>query len=332
MEVAENRVELERIVEEALLVSEGHSIILDHFLKDAVELDVDVLSDGQNCVIAGLMSQVEEAGVHSGDSCSVLPARGVSEIALGKAREYARKLCSALRIIGLANIQMMAKGDDVTVLEVNPRASRTVPFVSKATGFQVAKIAACLQAGAFTLEQLNLPQELQPRRHCVKSPVFPFHKFPGIDPRLGAEMKSTGEAMGIARSFEEAFLKAELAAGNRFGTSAAACHCGRWRKTIVEKLSEAGVRVFTPASSAEAIALLKGGKISFIACGMEGGEKGAEERKLAAALGVPCISSAFKAIAVAQALSKARDENKNLEDIETIELGELGAGGLEQII
>jgi len=325
MQVAENINQLESIVDEALIVSQGHPIILDHFLNDAVEIDVDVISEGNHQVFAGIMQQVEEAGIHSGDSCCVLPAQDIPEKALEKIREYTRILCSEMNIIGLANLQMMVKGEEVTVLEVNPRASRTVPFVSKATGVQIAKIAAGIQTGALTLKTLNLPNELTPLACAVKAPVFPFAKFPGIDPRLGAEMKSTGETMGIASNFEEAFAKADLASGAKYGNSAVVCHTGRWQKTIVEHLSQAGVRVFAPYSSQESAALLKEGRATFLVCGLEGEHAGSHERKLAASLGLPCISSAFKALAIARTLAMLKSRNTTGEELPLIELASLHA-------
>jgi len=319
MEVATDRASLERIVDEALRVCEGHPLILDHFLNDAIEIDVDLLSDGETTVIAAILEQVEEAGIHSGDSCCALPTRSLSPNALSKVREYSRMLSSALKIVGLANIQMMAKGDDVFVLELNPRASRTLPFVSKVTGVQVAKIAAGLQAGAFKLASLNLPEELRPTTPAVKSPVFSFHKFPTIDPKLGAEMKSTGETMGAGTCFEEAFIKSELGAGNEYGNTAIVCHCGRWRKTIESKLREAGVKVLQPATSEQSKRMIEQEKPSFIVCGIDS-QDGAGERSLAAKLSIPCVSSAFKALAIAKSLTYLRSTHQTARMLEPFKL------------
>jgi carbamoyl-phosphate synthase large subunit len=189
-------------------------ILVDRFLENATEVDVDALADGQRVVVAGIMEHIEEAGIHSGDSSCVLPAVQIPEPTRQTLREHTRQLALELGVIGLMNVQYAIQHGHVFVLEVNPRASRTVPYVSKATGIPLAKIAARLMAGE-TLDIFNLPEELPVQHYFVKSPVFPFQKFPGVDTILGPEMKSTGEVMGVGESFGSAFAKAQLAAGQR---------------------------------------------------------------------------------------------------------------------
>ncbi|MGH9606701.1 MAG: carbamoyl-phosphate synthase large subunit, partial [Terracidiphilus sp.] len=208
---------------EAVEYSQERPVLIDHFLEDAVEVDVDALSDSHDVLIAGIMQHIEEAGIHSGDSSCVLPAVGIKPDTLETLRTYTRKLALALKVVGLVNLQFAiqrdADGQDqVYVIEVNPRASRTVPYVSKATGVPLAKIAARLMTGR-KLRDL-LPAQIESGRdlgtgayYYVKSPVFPWSKFTGVDTVLGPEMKSTGEVMGVAATFGEAFAKAQLSAG-----------------------------------------------------------------------------------------------------------------------
>ncbi len=189
-------------------------ILVDRFLENALEVDVDALADGEDVVIAGIMQHIEEAGIHSGDSSCVLPAVEIPEIQRGTLREYTVRLARALRVVGLMNVQYAIQNGKVYVLEVNPRASRTVPYVSKATGVPLAKVAARLMIGR-KLAEFGLEPELPVNHFFVKSPVFPFQKFPGVDTILGPEMKSTGEVMGVADNFGLAFAKAQLAAHHR---------------------------------------------------------------------------------------------------------------------
>ncbi len=188
------------------------TILVDEFLKDAIEVDVDCVSDGRRCVIGGVMQHIEEAGVHSGDSSSVLPPHSLSPEIVLSIEEQSRMLALELGVVGLMNVQFAVKGGEVYILEVNPRASRTVPFVSKATGRPLAKIAAMLMVGK-TLDELGIDDAPVPRHTSVKESVFPFAKFPGADTILGPEMRSTGEVMGIAETFARAFGKALIASG-----------------------------------------------------------------------------------------------------------------------
>jgi carbamoyl-phosphate synthase large subunit len=209
-----------RYMREAVEYSQERPVLIDHFLEDAIEVDVDALCDGEDVVIAGIMQHIEEAGIHSGDSSCVMPSVDLSEAVLKHIREYTIKLARALHVIGLVNIQFAVQREKVFVIEVNPRASRTVPYVSKATGVPLAKIAARLMTGRKLRE--FLPEYVGSGRlletgpnYFVKSPVFAWNKFPGVDTVLGPEMKSTGEVMGVGASFGEAFAKAQLAAGQR---------------------------------------------------------------------------------------------------------------------
>ena len=202
----------------AIEYSQERPVLIDHFLEDAIEVDVDALCDGEDVLIAGIMQHIEEAGIHSGDSSCVLPSVDLSADVLETIREYTRRLALALEVRGLVNLQFAIQRGTVYVIEVNPRASRTVPYVSKATGIPLAKIASRIMTGR-TLREL-LPREMASgedlptgSRYFVKSPVFPWGKFPGVDPVLGPEMRSTGEVMGVAPTFGEAFAKAQIAAG-----------------------------------------------------------------------------------------------------------------------
>ena len=203
---------LEKYVTSAVDVSPQHPVLIDKFLENAREYDVDALCDGHRVVIGGIMEHIEEAGIHSGDSTCVLPPIVIEEEHLETMRRYTRNLGEALDVIGLMNIQFAVVDDQVYVLEVNPRASRTVPFVSKATGVPLAKVAARLMAGK-TLQQLGITEDLGVRYCFIKAPVFPFNKFPGVDTILGPEMKSTGEVMGASDSFGYAYAKAQVSAG-----------------------------------------------------------------------------------------------------------------------
>ncbi len=203
---------LDEYVRTAVDFSPDRPVLIDKFLERAAEFDVDALADEETCVIAGIQEHIEEAGIHSGDSSCVLPPVRIAEEHLDTMRHYTRQLARALSVRGLMNIQFAIKDDRVYVLEVNPRASRTVPFVSKATGVPLARVAALVMAGD-ALKSFALPDELTVNRFFIKSPVFPFAKFPGVDPVLSPEMHSTGEVMGIGRTFGEAYAKAMMGAG-----------------------------------------------------------------------------------------------------------------------
>jgi carbamoyl-phosphate synthase large subunit len=210
---------LDRYMTGAVDVSHDRPVLIDRFLEDAFEFDVDALADHTGAVvIGGIMEHIEEAGIHSGDSSCVVPPFMVAEKHLWTIREYTRRIARALRVVGLMNIQYALKDDTVYVLEVNPRSSRTVPYISKATGVPMAKMAARVAAGK-TLAELGLVDDLQAAGVFVKSPVFPFVRFPGVDTILGPEMKSTGEVMGGSDNFGVAFGKAMMSAGQRLPES-----------------------------------------------------------------------------------------------------------------
>lgn len=214
MDIVYNDQDLAGYMKEALHVSPDAPILLDRFLNDAIEVDIDVICDGTHTIIGGLMEHIEEAGVHSGDSACSLPPYRLSADICGRIESQAKALAQALGVIGLMNAQFAVKGDDIYVLEVNPRASRTVPFVSKATGRALAKIAARAMAGQ-TLAEQGIVGDIKPGLYAVKEAVFPFAKFQNVDPILGPEMKSTGEVMGLGATFAEAFHKATRGAGER---------------------------------------------------------------------------------------------------------------------
>jgi carbamoyl-phosphate synthase large subunit len=208
---------LKSCVEEAIEVSGKHPVLIDKFLDDATELDVDAICDGKRVVIGGIMEHIEEAGVHSGDSACSLPPISISKKLLAEIKRQTKILALELNVKGLINIQFAIKGNDLYILEVNPRASRTIPFVSKTIGVPLAKLAAKVMTG-MTLAQLGFTKEVYPSHFCVKEAVFPFLKFPGIDTLLGPEMLSTGEVMGISDDFGIAFAKSQIAAGNTLPT------------------------------------------------------------------------------------------------------------------
>ena len=186
-------------------------LLIDKFLDDAIEIDVDALSDGQDALVAGIMQHIEEAGIHSGDSASVLPAFSLSDEMLDQIHQATSKIALKLNVIGLLNIQFAIQNNTLYVLEVNPRASRTVPFVSKATGIPWAKMATKIMLG-HSISSLNI-KEVIPNHISVKESVFPFKRFPGVDTLLGPEMRSTGEVKGISKTIGIAFLKSQMAAG-----------------------------------------------------------------------------------------------------------------------
>ena len=217
MEIVHEQEDLERYMREAVKVSHDSPVLLDRFLNDAIEVDIDAISDGNSVVIGGIMEHIEQAGVHSGDSACSLPPYSIDEKKQNELISQTKKMASKLNVLGLMNVQFALQGDDIYVLEVNPRASRTVPFVSKAIGKPLAKIAARCMAGE-SLASQKLTTEVKPKFFSVKEAVFPFIKFPGVDVILGPEMKSTGEVMGVGSSFAEAFIKSQMGASMNLPT------------------------------------------------------------------------------------------------------------------
>jgi carbamoyl-phosphate synthase large subunit len=212
MEILYDEDALNHFVQTAVEASSDHPILIDKFLEDAIEIDVDAVSDGESCVVAGIMEHIEEAGIHSGDSACVTPPYSLSDDLIEQLKRNTYALAKELHVVGLMNIQYAIKNDIIYILEVNPRASRTVPFISKATGIPWAKVAANLMVGR-KLKDLNIEKEVEIRHIAVKESVFPFNRFYGVDTVLGPEMKSTGEVMGIDHDFGIAFAKSQMAAG-----------------------------------------------------------------------------------------------------------------------
>jgi carbamoyl-phosphate synthase large subunit len=313
-------------------------ILIDQFLEDAIEVDVDALADGKEVVIAGIMEHIEEAGIHSGDSSCVLPSVTLKPAVLERIRDYTARLARALHVVGLMNVQYAIQRDTVYVLEVNPRASRTIPYVSKATGVPLAKVAARLMTGR-KLRDLNLPcietngiKELAVRDfYAVKSTVFPFNKFRGVDTILGPEMRSTGEVMGVASTFGLAFAKAQLATGQRLPTEgtvfiSVSDHDKRHVAFLAQDLLAAGLKVTATRGTAASLAaagievesvykvnegrpnivdLIKTGKVNLVINTPLGRESFYDEksiRRAAIRYNVPCITTLSAAIAAARGI------------------------------
>jgi carbamoyl-phosphate synthase large subunit len=347
MVIAYDEEMVRQYMREAVTFSQDRPVLVDRFLDDATEVDVDALGDGADVLISGIMEHIEEAGVHSGDSSCVLPPQSLSEETLRTIEDYTVRLAKALRVVGLMNVQYAIQNGVVYVLEVNPRASRTVPYVSKATGVPLPNIAVGLMWGrklkdyGFGSGKLTVPQVF------VKSPVFPFNKFHGVDPVLGPEMRSTGEVMGVGINFGEAFLKAQISAGSplpekgtvfisvndrhkteavavakRFvelgfsltatrGTAAALRNAGLLCRTVL-KVNEGRPNV---------VDLLKGGNIQLAIYTTAGASAFADEksiRRSAVTYRVPCITTMSGARAAAEGVAaRLRDPIRvwNLQEI-----------------
>jgi carbamoyl-phosphate synthase large subunit len=218
MEIVYNEEELKRYMQESVMVSKESPVLLDYFLSSAIEIDVDAVSDGKQVVVGAIMQHIEQAGIHSGDSACSLPPYNLPEEVQNEIRDQVTRLALELGVVGLMNTQLAYQDSEVYVIEVNPRASRTVPFVSKCIGRSLAKVAARCMIGK-TLEEQEFTKEIIPNTYAVKEAVFPFNKFPGVDPILGPEMKSTGEVMGVGTTFAEAYAKAQMGAGDVIETS-----------------------------------------------------------------------------------------------------------------
>ncbi len=212
MEIVYDEADLERFMQKAIEASPERPVLIDKFLEDAIEIDVDCVSDGETAVIGGIMEHIEEAGIHSGDSACVMPPYTLGDEILEQIKEQTYAMARELKVKGLMNVQYAVKDDLVYTLEVNPRASRTVPFVSKATGVPLVNIATKVMLG-MTFKELNFTQEVEIPHTAVKEAVFPFSRFPGVDAILGPEMKSTGEVMGMDDTFGMAYLKSQQGAG-----------------------------------------------------------------------------------------------------------------------
>jgi len=328
---------LSRYMTEAVEASPERPVLIDRFLQDAVEIDVDAVADGERCVIGGIMEHIEEAGIHSGDSACVLPAFSLAESEIELIREQTSALALELGVRGLLNIQYAIRNEQLFVLEVNPRASRTVPFVSKAIGVPLAKIAARVMAGQ-SLESLGFTEEIRPPHIAVKAPVFPFGKFTGVDTLLGPEMKSTGEVMGIDANFGAAFAKAYLAAGQNLpdrGTIFISVRNRDKRDAIflAKRLSELGYeivathgtagvlrrsginaeeisRLSDPSGGRNAVDLIRDGRIDLIINTPTAGQEPREDqlaiRREAVLYGVPVITTMAGALVAGLGLEAMR--------------------------
>ncbi len=335
---------LERYVREAAGVAPEHPLLVDRFLEDAREYDVDALCDGRRVVIGGIMEHIEEAGIHSGDSTSVLPPIVIEEEHLETMRRYTRELGLALGVVGLMNVQFAVADGKVFVLEVNPRASRTVPFVSKATGVPLAKAASRLMIGK-TLTELGLTEDLTVRQCFIKAPVFPFAKFAGVDSILGPEMRSTGEVMGVSDSFGEAYAKAQISAGLLLPTGGTVFvsvndRDKRYIANIARDFQDLGFQIVATSGTAafltehgiaadtvykvnegrpNAVDLLKSDKIQLVVNTPLGKESHFDEKAIRRAciqLGAPCITTLSAAAAAVSAIHALQRREVNVMSLQ----------------
>jgi carbamoyl-phosphate synthase large subunit len=345
---------VQEYVAQAALMGPARPVLIDQFLEEATEVDVDALADGEDVIIGGVMEHIEEAGVHSGDSSCVLPPVTLSPSVLARIRDYTKRLANALQVVGLMNVQYAIQRDTVYVLEVNPRASRTVPFVSKATGVPLAKIAARLMAGR-KLRDMNLPVSVTDGvaeivvkdYYSVKSPVFPFNKFRGVDTILGPEMRSTGEVMGVAKSFGQAFAKAQLAAGQRLPRKGSiflsvSDHDKRHCAPLAKELHALGFRLIATRGTAAALEaagvpaepvykvnegrpnivdLVKTGKVDMIINTPLGRESFYDEksiRRAAIRYNIPCITTLSAANAAARGIRALVEQTLEVSPLQSL--------------
>ncbi|MGA2329538.1 MAG: carbamoyl-phosphate synthase large subunit [Bryobacteraceae bacterium] len=355
MVIAYDEETVRRYMREAVVFSQDRPVLIDRFLENATEIDVDALADGEDVLIAGIMEHIEEAGVHSGDSSCVLPPTSLSEDVLAVVREYTERLARALNVIGLMNVQYAVQNGMVYVLEVNPRASRTVPYVSKATGAPLAKIAVGLMLGRRLGDFAHLTGGrvsgvLPVPQFFVKSPVFPFNKFPGVDPVLGPEMRSTGEVMGVGENFGEAFAKAQLSAGTPLperGTVFISVN-DRDKPAAVEvarTLAEFGFKLAATRGTAaalraaglqpktvlkvnegrpNAVDLLKAGSIQLVIYTATGAHSFSDERAIrrtTVSHRIPCITTLSGARAAAEAVASRRRDPIRVWSLQEIHAG-----------
>ncbi|MEO6195730.1 MAG: carbamoyl-phosphate synthase large subunit, partial [Thermoanaerobaculia bacterium] len=335
---------LERYMAEAAGVSPGHPVLIDRFLEDAFEVDLDLISDGKTAVVAGILQHIEEAGIHSGDSVAVLPPYKVSPEDQDRMRDIARRLALRLGVVGLMNVQFALKDGRIYVLEVNPRASRTVPFIAKAVGIPLVKIAVGAMAGR-TLQELGFTAEPRVPGVFVKAPVFPFRRFPGVDPVLGPEMKSTGEVMGESLTFGNAFAKAWMGAGHQLpmeGTAFLSVH-DRDKPgllPVARRLAELGFELAATAGTAEYLSgqglavrtvlkvhearphigdLLINGEIALVIntpLGRESHEDDGVIRRTALKYDIPCITTLSGAMACAEGIAALKKEGLSVRSLQ----------------
>ena len=352
---------VQEYVAQAALMGPARPVLIDQFLEEATEVDVDALADGEDVIIGGVMEHIEEAGVHSGDSSCVLPPVSLSPSVLARIRDYTKRLAKALQVVGLMNVQYAIQRDTVYVLEVNPRASRTVPFVSKATGVPLAKIAARLMAGR-KLRDMNLPvtvtdgvaEIVVKDYYSVKSPVFPFNKFRGVDTILGPEMRSTGEVMGVAKSYGQAFAKAQLAAGQRLPRKGSiflsvSDHDKRHCAPLAKELHALGFRLIATRGTAAALEaagvpaepvykvnegrpnivdLVKTGKVDMIINTPLGRESFYDEksiRRAAIRYNIPCITTLSAANAAARGIRALVEQTLEVSPLQSLHSMKAGA-------
>lgn len=334
MEIVYDDTELKEYMKEAVKISPEHPILVDKFLEDAIEIDVDALSDGEEVFIGGIMEHIEEAGVHSGDSACVIPPQSISDEVLKIIKEYTTKLALELDVVGLMNIQYAVKTDKVYILEANPRASRTVPFVSKAVGVPLAKIAAMLMIG-YKLKDLGLKDEIKIKHVAVKESIFPFIKLPAADSVLGPEMKSTGESMGIDENFGVSYYKAQLSAGMELPKKGKLFISVRDSdknsiRDIVEKAESLGFELLATKGTAEAVEnyvnigtirkvsqgspnirdAVINGEIDLIVntpSGKQSADDGYYIRRMAVELGIPYVTTLAGARAVLTAIEHVKE-------------------------
>jgi carbamoyl-phosphate synthase large subunit len=363
MEICYDMQQFERFVAEAFVVAGGQPVLIDRFLEDAIEVDVDAISDGERTIVAGIMEHIEEAGVHSGDSACVIPPYSLPGPVISEIRAATHALARQMKVRGLMNIQFAVKREDdrqnVYVLEVNPRASRTVPFVSKATGMPVAKIAAKVMAGVSLAEQ-GYEDEPIPAHVSIKESVFPFVKFAGVDIVLGPEMRSTGEVMGVSERFSIAFAKSQLAAGvvlpaagtifisvaarakeHVVGLAARLAAMG-YKLVATEGtarcLSEAGIAVSVVKKIKEGhpnlLDFLSDGAVQLIVNTPSGKGARTDEGRIrakAVACGVPCITTIQAADAAVKAMEALRDEPMRVESLQARFAAMDDARGLNEV-
>jgi len=348
MEICYDAVQLERFVAEAFIVAQGQPVLIDRFLEDAIEVDVDAIGDGERVIVVGVMEHIEEAGVHSGDSACAIPAYSLPGPVIEEIRAATRKLALKMNVIGLMNIQFAVKEEDgvpnVYVLEVNPRASRTAPFVSKATGLPAAKVAAKVMAGC-SLESLGYTEDPIPSHVSVKESVFPFAKFAGVDIVLGPEMRSTGEVMGISDRFSIAFAKSQLAAGTVLPASGqifiSVARRAKMRMVpLAKRLAALGFKLLATDGTGAAIAdegipvtivkklqeghpnlidYLKNDEVALIMNTPSGKGARTDEgriRSTAVAAGVPCLTTIEAAEAAVTAMEALRGEEMTVQAIQ----------------
>jgi carbamoyl-phosphate synthase large subunit len=351
MVIAYDANSVERYMREAVVYSQERPVLVDRFLENAVEVDVDALCDGEEVLIGGIMEHIEEAGVHSGDSSCVLPSATLTPEQIATIKDYTRRMALRLNVIGLMNVQYAIANGAVYVIEVNPRASRTVPYVSKSTGVPLAKIAVGLMLGR-KLADYGLPKgELPVRKNCVKSPVFPFNKFPGVDPILGPEMRSTGEVMGIGDTFGEAFSKAQLSAGQELPDSGSifiSISSRQWQGApeVARKFADLGFSLFSTRGTAQRLRsagldcktvlkvnegrpnlvdLIKGKQVDLIINTPAGAHAFHDEkaiRRAAVLQGIPCITTLSAARAAADGIAARREGAVQVRSLQELHAGE----------